>query len=75
MGWVPYPAHMGPRFAGPITALRAFKKKNMRVGHLKNHQPSNLGQKLYDVGLNMRLFVVPAGVGACRHVRIGAPPS
>ena len=27
MGWVPYPAHMGPRFAGPITALRAFKNK------------------------------------------------
>ena len=29
MDWVPYPVHMGPRFAGPITALRAFKKKKV----------------------------------------------
>ena len=28
MGWVPYPAHMGPRFAGPIIgAHRLLKKK------------------------------------------------
>ena len=31
MDWVPYPVHMGPRFAGPITALRAFKKKKKNV--------------------------------------------
>ena len=46
MGWVPYPAHMGPRFAGPITALRAFKKKNVMMGagvrvNMWAHQPSN----------------------------------
>ena len=48
MGWVPYPAHMGPRFAGPITALRAFKNK-------KVNQPSNLGQKLCELGVNLRV--------------------
>ena len=31
MGWVPYPPHMGPHFVGPITALRAFKKKGCDV--------------------------------------------
>ena len=30
MGWVPYPAHMGPRFAGPIVgAQRAPLKKKI----------------------------------------------
>ena len=60
MGWVPYPAHMGPRFAGPITALRAFKKKKcegcagVRV-NMWAHQPSNLGQNLCELGVNVRL--------------------
>ena len=48
MGWVPYPAHMGPRFAGPITALRAFKKKKnntrMRMRLCVGTLRSNLGQ-------------------------------
>ena len=35
MGWVPYPAHMGPRFAGPITALRALKKKKNTCGRVR----------------------------------------
>ena len=59
MGWVPYPAHMGPRFAGPITALRAFKKKKnniyARVGHMGIYPPSNLGQNLCYLGVNVRL--------------------
>ena len=68
MGCVPYPAHMGPRFAGPITALRAFKNKiKNKIGdHMWAHQPSkpsepyvpgNLGQKPHDLGVNVRLYV------------------
>ena len=59
MGWVPYPAHMGPRFAGPITALRAFKKKKDGVHVPASTQPSigrdNLGQKLWAALVNVRL--------------------
>jgi len=27
MGWVPYPAHMGPHFVGPITPFGLQNKK------------------------------------------------
>ena len=68
-GLGPYPAHMGPRFAGPITALRAFKKKNNtrvwgcacahgRMGASNRAiGRDNLGQKLCDLGVNVRLYV------------------
>ena len=63
MGWVPYPPHMGPRFAGPITALRAFKKKNS--GHdgaegtrSWKAKTGNSGQNTRELGENMRLHVV-----------------
>ena len=45
MGWVPYPAHMGPRFAGPITALRAFKKKKRGV-HACAHGLTNPTERI-----------------------------
>ena len=66
MGWVPYPAHMGPRFAGPITALRAFKKKKVKYAcggtsteQMEVNQTSlrNLGQKLPGLGQYVRLNV------------------
>ena len=48
MGWVPYPPHMGPRFAGPIIGAHRAplkKKKYMclcaHMGHL-----GNLGQHI-----------------------------
>ena len=61
MGWVPYPAHMGPRFAGPITALRAFKNKKINKIYMSGCRwvPSterNLGQKLCYLGVNVRLI-------------------
>ena len=62
MGWVPYPPHMGPHFVGPITALRAFKKKCDVVGVKgEGTEPSlNLGQNQ----LNYRQYV-RIDVGAC----------
>ena len=61
MGWVPYPAHMGPRFAGPIIgAHRAPQKKKIIEVHVPaSTQPSigrdNLGQKLWAALVNVRL--------------------
>ena len=60
MGWVPYPAHMGPRFAGPIIgAHRAPQKKKIICvcvwAHGGTYQPSNLGQNLCELGVNVRL--------------------
>ena len=62
MGWVPYPPHMGPRFAGPITALRAFKKRNrsnivLRGTRSWKTKTDNSGQNTHELGENMRLHV------------------
>ena len=59
MGWVPYPAHMGPRFAGPIIgAPRAPQKKKNNV-YVRAYgciwDLGNLGQKYGKLGVNMRI--------------------
>ena len=57
MGWVPYPAHMGPRFAGPIVgALWApLKKKKDMCSWGHPEAGGNNGQKLCKPGVNLRL--------------------
>ena len=56
MGWVPYPAHMGPRFAGPIIgAHRAPLKKKKRNEGYPNMCAGNLGQKTHALGQCLRL--------------------
>ena len=64
MGWVPYPAHMGPRFAGPITALRAFKKKK---GNNRAYQPSRLTEQFRPETVQTRR--------ECAAMSAPAPPS
>ena len=85
MGWVPYPAHMGPRFAGPITALRAFKKKkieqrrgigvpNRNLGQINRKQGVEAAASLR-LGLRGSPFAPGvAGVGICACCAL-APPN
>ena len=53
MGWVPYPPHMGPHFVGPITALRAFKKK-------KKYPSVIMAKTCANQVVNVRIDVSPA---------------
>ena len=86
MGWVPYPAHMGPRFAGPITALRAFKKKknkssvgalvcpNRNLGQINRKQGVEAAASLR-LGLRGSPFAPGvSGVGICACCAL-APPN